>query len=80
VNVLAVVLIARLGRRLSGTTHERLAAPTGDAAIRRAPRMTHAASDRGVTGNGLDQPRELREAGDPWPSLEGERPVAETIS
>ena len=79
-NVLAVVVLARLGRRLSGTTDERLATPTGDAAIRRAPRMRHAAPDRGVTGIGLDQPRELREAGDPTGSMEGERSVAEPIS
>jgi hypothetical protein len=80
VNVLAVVVLARLGRRLSGTTDERLATPTGKPAIRRASRMRHTASDRRVTGVGLDQPLELHEAGDPTGSVEGERPVAEPIS
>jgi hypothetical protein len=42
--------------------------------------MRHAASDPRVTGIGLDQPRELREAGDPTGSMEGERHVAEPIS
>jgi hypothetical protein len=80
VNVLAVVVVARLGRRLSGTTDERLARPAGDAAPRRAPRMRYRAPDRGVTGSGLEQQRELREAGELTGSVADEQPVAERIS
>jgi len=80
VNVLAVVVVARLGRRLSGTTHERLPTPARSAATRRAPRMRYGASDRSVTGSGLEQQRELREAPDLTGSGEDEQPISEPIS
>jgi len=80
VNVLAVVVLARLGRRLSGTTDERIATPARDAVARRAPQMLSRASSRIITNSGLERQRDLREEGDLTGSIEAEQPIAEPIS